>query len=82
MLLIVEDRLIEVRDAPSLRDVKRKLTAEDFSGFGGHRVPPGAKRGKLPAVAIENEVAVHHGGDTEGAYAGQRDFIPLPDITL
>ncbi len=80
MLFLVQDRLIEVGDGPSLRNVEVEQFAELLRRLLGDGVPPGAELADLPVLLIKRQVAVHHGGDADGAGGRQHRIILLCHI--
>ena len=77
VLLAVQDRLIEVGDAPALGDIEIKERRQLFGGLAGDRVAPGAELGELIALAVKGKIAVHHRGDADRA-DGRKLKIELP----
>ena len=71
MLLPVEDRLIEVRDAPALRDIESEELCQLFGGRSGDRVAPGAEFRQLLSAFVKGQIAVHHGRDADGSHGRQ-----------
>ena len=69
VLLIVEDALVEVADAPAQGDVVVEELRELCSGLTGIGVTPGAERHQNLLLLVEGHVAVHHGAEADG---GQR----------
>ncbi len=67
MLFPIEDGLIEMRDAPALRDVKAEELRELGSGLTRDVIAPGPERSELFARLVERQVAVHHGTDANRA---------------
>ena len=80
VVLAVQDRLVEVRDAPPVRDVDAELRAEPLGGPTRVRVAPGAERREQRTVGVEREVAVHHRRHPEGADSGQLDPVASPHV--
>ena len=78
----VQDRLIQVRDAPALGNVEVKQAGQRFGRIGGHGVAPGAEFAQLLAVLVEGEIAVHHRGDAQGGEVGQLHAVPALHIGL
>ena len=66
VLLVVEDGLVEVADAPAQGDV----VVEEFREFGGSLarvgVAPGAEGHQYLLTLVEGHVAVHHGREADG----------------
>ena len=54
-----------MRDRPALRDVESEQFGELFHSFTGHGVSPGTECGKLIAVLVKWQVAVHHGRNAD-----------------
>ena len=65
MCFAVQQRLIQMRDRPALRDVESEQFGELFHSFTGHGVSPGTECGKLIAVLVKWQVAVHHGRNAD-----------------
>lgn len=55
VIFAIQHRLIEVRDAPSLRNVKRKSAREQLCRLTRRRVAPGAEGGKKVALLVKRE---------------------------
>ena len=72
MLLAVQNRLIEVGNAPSLRNVVSEARTEDGRGLRGDGVAPRPEGRDLLEVTSQHEIAVHHAGNADGAHAPQR----------
>ena len=77
MLLTVQDRLVEVGDAPALWDVEIEERRQLFGGLAGDRVAPGAERGELIALAVKGKIAVHHRGNADRADCRKLEIILL-----
>ena len=75
MLFTVQDCLVEMRDAPAVRDVMSELGAQAFCGLAGVGVAPGSERRQQFAVGGEGEIAVHHGRDSERADRDQLNVV-------
>ena len=56
---------MQVRDAPSLRDVEAEELRQFFRGFSRNRVFPGPERNQLVSVFVKNQIAVHHSRDSD-----------------
>ena len=63
----VQNRLIQVRHAPALRDVEGEQLAQRRRGLLRRGVAPGAEAGKLVALGVKRQIAVHHGREAERA---------------
>ena len=82
MRLLVQNGLIQVGNAPSLGNVEVQHLAQLGGCFAGDGVAPGAKRCQLVSVLVKGKIAVHHAGDANGAYFGQRNAEFFQDILL
>ena len=69
MLLTVKDRLIQVCDAPSLRDIVMEKLCQLLRGFSCDVVSPGTERDHQLSLFIKRHIAMHHGTDTKRTYA-------------
>ena len=67
MVFFIEDGLIEVRDAPALRDVEAEEIRELTCRLARDVVAPGPERCELLAILIKRQIAVHHRADADGA---------------
>ena len=65
MLFSVQNRLIEVGNAPALRNCEAEQPRQLFRCLSGDRVAPGAESGKLLSVLVKGQVAVHHAGHAD-----------------
>jgi hypothetical protein len=68
MILTVEDGVIEVSDAPPMRDVVAKLCAQTLGRLAGVGVAPGTKRCQQLPGGVESEIAMHHGRHAKDAH--------------
>ena len=75
MFLPVQNRLIQVGNAPALRNVIGKEPGQFLCGFSGGRVSPRTEGSQLVSLLIKGEVAVHHAGDPNRSHLLQ--FYPL-----
>ncbi len=71
VLFLVEHRLVQVGDGPTLRDVVLEQLGKLLVGLGGVGVLPSAERHQHLAVLVEREVAVHHRGEADVPDAGE-----------
>ena len=69
MLLTVKDCLIQVCDAPSLRDIVMEKLCQLLRGFSCDVVSPGTERNHQLSLFIKRHIAMHHGTDTKRTYA-------------
>ena len=74
VLLIVEDGLIQVADAPAQRDVVVEELRQLGSSLARIGVAPSAERHHYFLLLVEGHVAVHHGRETDG---GQRLYLAV-----
>ncbi|OPZ40479.1 MAG: hypothetical protein BWY95_02739 [Bacteroidetes bacterium ADurb.BinA104] len=72
MFLVVEDSLIEMRYAPTQRDVENEQLREFGGSFCGVGVAPCTERHQYVAISVERHIAVHH-----GAYANRSQILYL-----
>ncbi|MPN43106.1 hypothetical protein SDC9_190665 [bioreactor metagenome] len=80
MLLSVENRLLQMGNAPALGNVELKQLRQLRRGLSGGGILPGAEgREQFPRL-VEREVAVHHGGKAHTANGGQRYAVLPPHI--
>ena len=80
MGLIVQDALVQVRQAPAQRHVEIELLAENLGGGTGIGVAPGAERDQQTVCGIESHITVHHGADTDGGEGINLHIIMDADI--
>ena len=74
MLLVVENALIEVGNAPAQRNVVNEKFGQLCSCLGGVGVTPCAERHEDVLILVESHVAVHHGRE---AYGGENLYIAV-----
>ena len=67
MVFLVEDGLVEMCDAPALRNVEAEELRELICCLARDVIAPGPERCELLAVLVERQVAVHHRADADGA---------------
>ena len=75
MFLPVQECLIEVGNAPTLRDVELQLFREDVRRRARHIVPPCTELCKLLPLPIKRKIAVHHRADPDRANLRERHMI-------
>src|ERR1700722_3062330 len=80
MGFLVQYRLIEVSDAPTMGDIKLEQLSELLCCLRGRGVSPRTKRDKEISVLIECHVTVHHGAKADGANRPQRDTVILQNL--
>ena len=78
MRFLVQNRLIQVRDAPALRNIKRKLFGQQVGRPVGNGVSPCTKWNQLIAVAVKCQIAVHHAAEADCIQNGDRTAVPHP----
>ena len=74
MLLIVENGLVEVGDAPAEGNVVHEEVRQRSRGLGRVGVAPGAEGHQNLVVLVEGHVAVHHGAHAD---AGQNLYLSV-----
>ena len=67
MGFLVQDGLMEVGNAPALRNIELEQFGQFCGGLAGDGVAPGPKRGKEVSGLIEGHIAVHHAAETDRA---------------
>ena len=73
----VQDRLVEVGNAPALGDVELEQVGEFLGGLPGHGVSPGTERDEQVGILIEGHIAVHHGAKADRANGHERGVVLL-----
>ena len=66
MLVILENALIEMGNAPAQRDVVVEELGELGGSLTGIGVTLGAERYEDLLLLVECHIAVHHGGEADG----------------
>ncbi len=66
VILAVQDRLIQMRNAPSLRNIVVEQLRQLFCCLAGNGVAPGAERYQQLILVVKRQIAVHHGTDANG----------------
>ena len=66
MLLMIQDSLIQVGNAPSLRDIKAEHFCQFVRSLLCHGISPSAEGYQQFILFIEYHVAVHHGTESHG----------------
>ena len=82
VLLAVEDGLIEVGNAPPLRDVEVEALGQRRGGGQGGGVAPCAERRQLVPGLVKRQIAVHHGRNAQRAHGLQRLAVPAAVVGL
>ena len=86
MLFIVEDCLIQMRNAPSLRNIKIKTLSEFFCCLTRDGISPSPERHKKLTVFVKRHISVHHSRKAQGLKASYGDavfiFYILQKITV
>jgi len=80
MRFLIQNRLIQVGDAPALRDVVVEKCGQFLFGIRGDGVAPSPERHQQFIFLIEGHVAVHHRAETDRADCGQGDAVFLLDF--
>ena len=63
--LVLQNRLIQMAQAPALGHVEGEGVCQLFRRLGGHGVPPGAEGNKKIHASVKREIAVHHCADAD-----------------
>ena len=82
MLFTVQDGLVQMGDAPALRDIEVKQLCQLRCRFVSDRIAPGAKLCQLSSLSVKGQIAVHHSGYADGAHGGELRVVPCLDIRL
>ena len=80
MGFLIQYRLIEVGNAPTMGNVKLEQFSEGRGSLRGRGVSPCAKRNEQISVLIECHMAVHHGAETDGTNRLQRSVVFLENL--
>ena len=72
VLFPVKHSLIQVGNAPALRNVKPEQRGKLLGSRARRGVSPGAKRGKEIVVLVKGKIAVHNRGNAHRVDSGQR----------
>src|SRR5271169_1939490 len=80
MRFLVQYRLIEVSDAPTMGNVKLEQFSEFLCCLGGRGVSPRTKRDQEISVLIECHITVHHGAEADGTNSPQRNVVILQNL--
>ena len=84
--LLVENRLIKVGHAPPLGDVEMEQFRQRRRCLPGDGVLPGPEGNQQVPILVKGQIAVHHGGHTDGGdalsvfNAGKDRFQTCPDL--
>ena len=65
MLFSVQDRLIQMCDAPSLRDIVLEKLQKFLRSFSCDIVSPGTERNQKLSTLIKWHISMHHGTDSK-----------------
>ncbi len=66
MLFLVQDRLIQVRNAPSLRNIVVEFRRQSGCGFLRDGISPCPEGNEEIIILIKGKIAMHHGGKSDG----------------
>jgi hypothetical protein len=80
MGLIVEDGLMKMGNAPSLRDGIAQDAGELLGCLRCDVVAPGAKGCEKPILVVKHQISVHHGAEAADHEGVQLDVVFLSDI--
>ena len=72
MGFLVQDRLVQVSDAPALGNIKPEQLHQFFGGGSGNGVAPGPEGSKLVTIFVKDQIAVHHAGNPDGCNPAKR----------
>ena len=75
-----QNGLVEMGDAPALRDVESKQPRQFFGRLFRHGVAPGTKAGQLLTLFIKDQITVHHGRYPDGGQIGEGNAVPIGHI--
>ncbi|MNC02166.1 hypothetical protein D3C75_495380 [compost metagenome] len=65
MLFLVKNRLIQMGNAPPLRDVELEFLSKLLGRSSGCRIPPGPERNQQLSLAVKRHISVHHGRESD-----------------
>src|SRR6266498_75724 len=80
MRFLVQYCLIQMGDAPALRNVKLEQIGEFLGCLSGDCVSPRAEWNEQLSILIECQVAMHHGAETNGANILERHVVLLQNL--
>jgi len=80
MALTIENRLIEVRDAPTKRNVKVEEFRKLLCCLSRIGVAPSTERNEDLVVCTKRHIPVHHGADANGGETGDLYTILFFDV--
>ena len=80
VLLRVKDRLVQVGDRPTQRNVEAEKSGELIRRASRVRVAPRAEGREQIIVGVESEVAVHHARDSDRAVRRRGDVVALAHV--
>src|SRR5690554_3795626 len=80
MGFLVQYRLIEVGNAPTMGNVELEQFSEGRGSLRGRGVSPCTKRDEKISVLIECHITVHHGAEANGTNRLQRSVVILENL--
>src|SRR4051812_28087259 len=80
MGFLVQYRLVEMGNAPTLGNIELEQLREFLGCLSGDRVSPCPKRDEQISVGIECHIAVHHGAETDRANGLDRGVVLLGNL--
>src|SRR4051794_41074654 len=80
MRFFVQDGLIEVGNAPALRNVELEQLGEFLCGLAGDSVAPRPKGNQQVIISIEGQVTMHHGAETDSANGVDLEVVLLKNL--
>ena len=75
MVFPVQHRLLQMRNAPALRNVKAEAFRQLLGGRARNGVAPGAEGCQLLPILVKGQIAVHHGRNAHGGNVFQRQAV-------
>ena len=80
MLLIVQDSLVQMAQAPALGHIEMEDFRKLFGSFPRDGVPPGPEGNEQVHLLVKRKITVHHGADAKAGQLFQRNAIAIHDI--
>ncbi len=82
VLLPVQDRLIQMGDAPALGDMEAEHLRKLVRSLSGNGISPGPKRRQKPPLPVKRKIAVHHAAESDASHLRQRHAVLAFHILL
>ena len=80
MLLAIQDCLIEMRNAPALRDIEGKLLRQGIGSLPRDVVAPSTEASQLASLGIKGQIPMHHRTDADSTDFGERYMIAAAHV--